>query len=65
MTDPKKTEQPNVTEETTVSEEKTPAVLDTGDAVDPFERLQKKQVAVAPGSSREEVQQQVQSVVKK
>ena len=42
-----------------------PATVDLGDAADPFERLQAKKVAVAPGSTQQEKSDQIQSVVKK
>ena len=42
-----------------------PATVDLGDAADPFERLQAKQVAVAPWSTQQEKSEQIQSVVKK
>jgi hypothetical protein len=42
-----------------------PATVDLGDAADPFERLQAKQVAVAPWSTQQEKSEQIQAVVKK
>lgn len=47
------------------SSSQTPATIDVGEAADPFERLQAKKVAIAPGSSSKEKTEQVQAVVKK
>lgn len=41
------------------------AILDTGEALDPFTRLQKKKVAVPQTATSQEKNEQVTAVVKK
>lgn len=67
MADTKKNDKP--AEETAENNEKTkknePATLDAGEAVDPFERLTKKRVAVPKSLNAAESTEQVTSVIKK
>lgn len=50
---------------TPTSSQETPVTIDVGDAVDPFERLQNKKVAVAANSTQAERADQVHAVIKR
>lgn len=60
-----KKQQPSTKNPVEKTGQSTPESVDLGAPIDPFERVQKRKIAIAPGSTAEEKKDQITAVVKK